>query len=181
MLEQNLVTVGKISAVFGIKGWLKVYSYTDPIENLLSYDRFWLEKDGQLQTVNIDAAKRHGDGLIIHIESVDDRDKAKEYTRWQIKIAIEQMPSLGDGEYYWHQLQGLSVYLHNKQGKPPILLGKIDYLLETGANDVLVIKSNHKSAVNSAQEILIPYLPGDVVMSTDIEAGTMLVDWQIDE
>ena len=68
MLEQNLVTVGQISAVFGVKGWLKVHSYTDPIENLLSYKRFWLEKNGQLQTVNIDTAKRHGEGLIVHIE-----------------------------------------------------------------------------------------------------------------
>ena len=69
MSEQNLVTVGQISAVFGVKGWLKVHSFTDPIENLLLYKRFWLEKNGQLQTVSIDAAKRHGDGLIVHIDN----------------------------------------------------------------------------------------------------------------
>ena len=181
MLEQNLVTVGQISAVFGVKGWLKVHSYTDPIENLLSYKRIWLEKNGQLQTVNIDAAKRHGEGLIVHIESVDDRDQAKEYTRWQIKIDVEQMPDLEDGEYYWHQLQGLAVYLQDQYGENSVLLGQIDYLLETGANDVLVIKSKNNAAGNDDQEILIPYLPGDVVKSIDIDAGTMVVDWQVDE
>lgn len=181
MSDQNLVTVGQISAVFGVKGWLKVHSFTDPIENLLSYERFWLEKNGQLQTVNIDAAKRHGEGLIIHIESVNDRDQAREYTRWLIKIAIDQMPGLDDGDYYWHQLQGLAVYLQDNEGKPSMLLGRIDYLLETGANDVLVIKSENKLTSKSDKEILIPYLPGDVVTSVDIDAGTMLVDWQIDE
>ena len=181
MSEQNLVTVGQISAVFGVKGWLKVHSYTDPIENLLLYKRFWLEKNGQLQTVSIDAAKQHGDGLIVHIESVDDRDQAREYIRWQIKIAAEQMPDLEDGEYYWHQLQGLAVYLQDQQGEPSVLLGQIDYLLETGANDVMVIRSKNNSAGNGDQEILIPYLPGDVVKSIDIDTGTMLVDWQVDE
>ena len=181
MLEQNLVTVGQISAVFGVKGWLKVHSYTDPIENLLSYKRIWLEKNGQLQTVNIDAAKRHGEGLIVHIESVDDRDQAKEYTLWQIKIDVEQMPDLEDGEYYWHQLQGLAVYLQDQYGEPSVLLGQIDYLLETGANDVLVIKSKNNAVGNDDQEILIPYLLGDVVKSIDIDAGTMVVDWQVDE
>ena len=78
MSEQNLVTVGQISAVFGVRGWLKVHSYTDPIENLLTYKRFLLEKNGQLQTVNIDSAKRHGEGLIVHIDSVNDRDQARE-------------------------------------------------------------------------------------------------------
>lgn len=181
MLEQNLVTVGQISAVFGVRGWLKVHSYTDPIENLLSYKRIWLEKNGQLQIVNIDAAKRHGEGLIVHIESVDDRDHAKEYTRWQIKIDFEQMPDLEDGEYYWHQLQGLAVYLQDQYGEPSVLLGQIDYLLETGANDVLVIKSKNNGVGNDDQEILIPYLPGNVVKSIDIDSGIMVVDWQVDE
>ena len=97
------------------------------------------------------------------------------------KIAAEQMPDLDDGEYYWHQLQGLAVYLQDQQGEPSVLLGQIDYLLETGANDVLVISSKNDSAGNGDQEILIPYLPGDVVKSIDIDAGTMLVDWQVDE
>ena len=71
--------------------------------------------------------------------------------------------------------------MQDQYGEPSVLLGQIDYLLETGANDVLVIKSKNNGVGNDDQEILIPYLPGNVVKSIDIDSGIMVVDWQVDE
>lgn len=189
-LTAELVVIGEISAVFGVKGWLKVHSYTDPIDNILAYDNWWLDKKGQTRQVIIDEARRHSNGIIVHIKDVDDRDVAKEYCKSQIKIPLSAMPELSDDDYYWHQLEGLQVYLQEQSGQAGPLIGTVDHLIETGANDVLVIKleakleakSEAKSGSKSEpEEILIPYLLGKVVKSVDIDNGTMLVDWQIED
>ncbi|MDA8693761.1 ribosome maturation factor RimM [Pseudomonadales bacterium] len=185
-LTAELVVIGEISAVFGVKGWLKVHSYTDPIDNILAYDNWWLDKKGQTRQVIIDEARRHSNGIVVHIKDVDDRDVAKEYCKSQIKIPLSAMPELSDDDYYWHQLEGLQVYLQEQSGQAGPLIGTVDHLIETGANDVLVIKLEAeleaKSGSKSApEEILIPYLLGKVVKSVDIDNGTMLVDWQIED
>ena len=181
-LTAELVVIGEISAVFGVKGWLKVHSYTDPIDNILAYDNWWLDKKGQTRQVIIDEARRHSNGIVVHIKDVDDRDVAKEYCKSQIKIPLSAMPELSDDDYYWHQLEGLQVYLQEQSGKAGPLIGTVDHLIETGANDVLVIKLEAKSGSKSEpEEILIPYLLGKVVKSVDIDNGTMLVDWQIED
>lgn len=181
-LTAELVVIGEISAVFGVKGWLKVHSYTDPIDNILAYDNWWLDKKGQTRQVIIDEARRHSNGIVVHIKDVDDRDVAKEYCKSQIKIPLSAMPELSDDDYYWHQLEGLQVYLQEQSGQAGPLIGTVDHLIETGANDVLVIKLEAKSGSKSEpEEILIPYLLGKVVKSVDIDNGTMLVDWQIED
>ena len=179
-LPSELVVIGEISAVFGVKGWLKVHSYTDPIDNILAYDNWWLDKKGQIRQVVIDEARRHSNGIVVHIKDVDDRDIAKEYCKSQIKIPLSAMPELSNDDYYWHQLEGLQVYLQDEAGQAGVLVGTVDHLIETGANDVLVVmsESNGKS---ESEEILIPYLLDKVVKSVDIASGTMVVDWQLDE
>ena len=87
------------------------------------------------------------------------------------------MPDLPSNDYYWHQLEGLAVYrLDGEQleGEQKVLLGRVAYLFETGANDVLVVRSD------SGEEVLVPYLPDQVVLSVDVAAGEMIVDWLLD-
>ncbi|MDA8963285.1 ribosome maturation factor RimM [Pseudomonadales bacterium] len=179
-LTAGLVVIGEISAVFGVKGWLKVHSYTEPFDNILAYDNWLLEKNGQTRQVVIDEARRHSNGIVVHIKDVDDRDLAKAYCKSQIKIPLSAMPELSKDDYYWHQLEGLQVYLQDETGQAGLLIGSVDHLIETGANDVLVVKSALEGKTES-EEILIPYLLDKVVKSVDIENGTMLVDWQMDE
>jgi len=188
----DLLTVGKITAVFGVKGWLKVHSFTEPMENILAYENWWLEKNGHCQAVCIDDARRHGNGIVIHIKDVDDRDIASAYCKSQIQVPVSAMPDLEDDDYYWHQLEGLKVYQLDEQGQQGVLIGTVDYLMETGANDVLVIKAEAAEAPatetakdasdkeKAAGEVLVPYLHGDVVKSVDLENGLSLVDWQLD-
>ena len=179
-LTAGLVVIGEISAVFGVKGWLKVHSYTEPFDNILAYDNWLLEKNGQTRQVVIDEARRHSNGIVVHIKDVDDRDIAKAYCKSQIKIPLSAMPELSKDDYYWHQLEGLQVYLQDEAGQAGLLIGSVDHLIETGANDVLVVKPELEGKSDS-EEILIPYLLDKVVKSVDIDNGTMLVDWQVDD
>jgi 16S rRNA processing protein RimM len=179
-LAAGLVVIGEISAVFGVKGWLKVHSYTEPFDNILAYDNWLLEKNGQTRQVVIDEARRHSNGIVVHIKDVDDRDIAKAYCKSQIKIPLSAMPELSKDDYYWHQLEGLQVYLQDEAGQAGLLIGSVDHLIETGANDVLVVKPELEGKSDS-EEILIPYLLDKVVKSVDIDNGTMLVDWQMDD
>lgn len=171
----NLITIGEIGAVYGVKGWVKVNSFTEPKDNILAYASWQLEKNGKSQVVIIDDARRHGNGIIVHIEGVDDRDEARAYCKSQIRINAHDMPDLDEEDYYWHQLEGLDVYLLSEPGK---LIGKVDYLIETGANDVLVVKSIINDI--SDAEVLIPYLPDSVVKKVDLDKGVILVDWDLD-
>ena len=179
-VSNELVVIGEISAVFGVKGWLKVHSYTDPMDNILAYDNWWLDKKGQTRQVVIDEARRHSNGIVVHIKDVDDRDIAKTYCKSQIKIPLSAMPELSSDDYYWHQLEGLQVYLQDQAGQAGLLVGTVDHLIETGANDVLVVMSESEDKSES-EEILIPYLLDKVVKSVDIKNKMMLVDWQIDD
>ncbi len=167
--NDNLI-VGKITAVYGVKGWVKIYSFTDPMENVFNYEPWLLKIDGVLKPVQVEASKRHGKGLIAKLAGVDDRDIAQNYCGKEISVAAAQLPDLEEGEYYWSQLQNLSVYTESGQ-----LLGKVVRLMETGSNDVLVIKGNADSI--DLKERLLPYLPDQVIKEINLETGTMRVDW----
>jgi len=171
--DDDLLTVGKITGCFGIKGWLKVHAFTDPLENFLQYTGWMVRRRGALEAVDFDAGRRHGKGLVAHIRGVDDRDAAEAYRGLPVLVRQDSLPTLEAGEFYWHQLQGLEVWC--LQGEGSVLLGRVDHLIETGANDVLVVRGCAGSV--DQRERLIPYLPEDVVKRVDLEAGRMEVDW----
>lgn len=174
--KSNLVDVGRITSVFGIKGWVKIHSNTEPMENIFSYSPWWLKTRHGVKPVEVEQFRPHGKGLVALIKGYDDPDKAQEIC--QVTIAIErgQMAELEDGEYYWHQLEGLAV-ITEFEGQVN-RLGVVSRLLETGANDVLVVKGDADSLDD--KERLIPYLPGQFVTAVDLEAGEIRVDWDPD-
>lgn len=179
-MAHGWLTLGKITGVFGVKGWLKVYSFTDPVENILSYPKWRLEKNGVIQNVEIDSGRRHKEGIVVHIVGIDDREQALLLRQTQVQVLASQLPVLESDDFYWYQLQGLTVYQVDAQGEPTIKLGLVDHLLETGANDVLVVKAprtENESGTDS--EVLIPYLVDDVVKEVDLEKGRVLVDWDV--
>ena len=114
--------------------------------------------------------REQGQGIIAQLEGVDDRDQANALRGLSILVKQADMPELLEGEYYWQELIGLVV--SNEQEK----IGVIGSILETGANDVLVVKQIADEGVTDLPEVLIPYTP-QVVMQVDVEQGTMLVDW----
>ena len=171
--NSNLVNVGRITAVFGIKGWVKVHSYTDPQENLFDYHPWFLKTAHGVKKIEIDEAKPHGDSFVAHIVGVDDRDLAMEFTAADIAIERDLLPELDAGEYYWSQLEGLAVFTQFSGARQR--LGVVSKLFETGANDVLVVAADSESIDD--KERLIPYVPEQFVISVDISAREMIVDW----
>lgn len=168
-MTKHSTVMGKITSVYGVKGWVKVFSYTQPKENLCKYKRWTLERDGKKLDVKVQS-KVHGKGVIAQIEGCQDREVAKSYSDYLITIPKDELPDLASGEYYWHQLEGLLVKTIGGQ-----LLGKVNHLMETGSNDVLVIRKCEGSI--DGKERLVPYLPDDVVKKVDLSEGFIEVDW----
>jgi len=167
--DNDMVKLGRISGVFGVKVWLKVHSDTEPRENILNYSPWSLLIGGQWQLRKVLAGRLHGKGLVVQLEGCDDRDLAATLVKTEIAIPRAQLPNAGSGEVYWQDLQGLQV-----STQEAVDLGKIVSLMETGANDVLVIKAE------DGQERLVPFIRDSVVTDINLEAGTMTVDWDPD-
>jgi len=171
--KSNLVNVGRLTAVYGIKGWLKVHSYTSPAENLFDYHPWMLKTQHGVKQVEIDEVRPHGDAFVVHIVGVDDRDVAGGYTSVDIAVPSDQLPDLDEGEFYWSQLQGLAV-ITEYQGVEK-RLGIVSKLMETGANDVLVVSPDDQSIDKT--ERLIPYVPDQFVLSVNLDKSEIRVDW----
>ncbi len=169
LASEDLLVIGRVSGVYGIKGWIRVHSFTEPAENLFGYRDLKIQRRDQWQPIEIDTGKQHGKGLIAHIHGVDSRDDAELLKGCEIAVPREQLPSLAQDEYYWHQLEGLTVMAGGQ------CLGQVDHLIETGANDVLVIKPTGGSI--DSRERLVPWVMGQVILAVDLDKGTIDVDW----
>ncbi len=161
------MVVGRVVGVFGIKGWVKVFSHTQPRENILRYDPWWLAEGDGWRRVALAGGQRHGKGLIAQVAGVADRDAAQALVGRDIAIDRAQLPALPEGEYYWSDLIGLQVY-----GTGGVPLGRVKELIETGAHDVLVVQGE--------RERLIPWAVPQIVKAVDLAAGRIDVDWAPD-
>ena len=166
MSDQH-INVGKISGVFGVKGWVKVFSFTDPRENILTYSPWLLQKGDQIKTVNVVDGQLQGKAIVTQLAGIDDRDQAASLMGWDIFITQDQLPKDAKGEYYWSDLIGLQV-----ETIDGVQLGAVDSLLETGANDVIIIQGE--------RERVIPFLQGQTIIKVDLDAGKIVVDWDPD-
>ena len=167
MNNQELLELGKISGVFGVKGWVKVFSYTNPREGITNYSPWHVKHRGQWREYTLEAGQRQGKTVIVKLKGIDDRDQAMLLNGATIAILPDQLEQLNDNEYYWHQLEGLQVV--NTQG---IELGRVDHMMETGANDVMVVRGD--------RERLIPFTQGHAVVEVDLSNGVITVDWDAD-
>jgi 16S rRNA processing protein RimM len=159
--------MGRISGLFGVQGWVKVYSYTEPREAVLDYDRWLLGRKDGWQEATVAEGQRHGKTIIVRIDGYVDRDQAAKLVGLDIGVPREAMPETDNGRFYWSDLEGLKVL--RRDGTE---LGKVAYLLETGANDVMVVKGDG--------ERLIPFVMDKVVLGVDLDKGEIEVDWEWD-
>jgi 16S rRNA processing protein RimM len=159
--------------VYGVKGWVKVYSYTEPSEQILNYLPWYLKKGAKQHSVKVVEGKKQGKGLVALTDGIEDRTQAEELIGSEIWVDKDQLPNLEKGDYYWHQLEGLEVF--NEAGE---FLGEVSHLFETGANDVLVVKASEKSIDD--MERLIPYVEKEIVLEIDLEERRILVAWGSD-
>ncbi|MCW8832294.1 MAG: ribosome maturation factor RimM [Colwellia sp.] len=171
MNKENQIILGKVGAVYGIKGWLKIHSFTDEPDAILDYFPWSLKLGNKTQTVEITDWRKHNKGLIVKVGNIDDRDEAQALVGSEILTSENSLPDLPQGEYYWRDLIGMNVV--TTQGYD---LGVVSDMMETGANDVLVVKANLNDGF-SKKERLIPYLFEEVVESVSIENKQICVDW----
>ena len=169
---EDLIVLGKITSVHGIRGEVKIFSFTDPIDNLLDYKRWTLQRDGEVKQIELVSGRLQGKILVAKLKGLDDREVARTFAGFDICVPREQLPDLAEDEFYWYQLAGLKVI--DQLGQ---LLGTIDHLFETGANDVMVVKPCAGSLDD--RERLLPYT-AQCVLKVDLAAGEMQVDWDAD-
>ena len=167
MLQDSHILVGHIQGVFGIKGWLKIFSHCRPKKQILDYPNWEVRAPKGNETFELQDGKAHGVGIIAKLKHIDDRTHAETLKGAEIWVTKTTLSELADDEYYWFELEGLQV--NNLQGE---ILGSVVRLMETGANDVLVVKDKIDQ-----QEILIPYIKEQVVKQVDISNRTIIVDW----
>lgn len=163
----DLVTVGRICGLYGVRGWVRVFSHTDPREGIVRYSPWYLRLGGEWREVRLAEGRRQGKGVVARLEGCEDRDQAARLMGAEIAVRRDQLPPLPPGEYYWTDLEGLRVV--TREG---VELGVVARLMETGANDVLVVRGE--------RERLVPYLPERVVLEVDLEGGVIRVDWDPD-
>ena len=161
------VVLGRISGLFGVRGWVKVYSYTEPREAVLNYSRWLLSGKDGWQEATVAEGQRHGKTIIARIDGYADRDQAATLVGTDIAVPRDELPETDNGEFYWSDLKGLTVV--HRDGTE---LGKVAHLLETGANDVMVVRGE--------TERLVPFVMDKVVLGVDLDKGVIEVDWEWD-
>ncbi len=168
----DMLLLGRITGVSGVRGWVKVHSDTDPRTNIFNYSPWYLQHQGRWEAFEVLDGRPQGKTLVARLAGFEDRDAAMQLVGRPVAIRREQLPAAGENEYYWHQLVGLEVF--TPEGEP---LGTVTGLQETGANDVLVLRGERQG---KPCERLIPWLPERVIRGVDLEAGRITADWDPD-
>ena len=162
--NSRLVIIGRVVGVYGVRGWIKVLSSTEPPEAILDYSSWQVRNGPEWKAMTLTEGRRYGKGILAHLAECDDRDVARALIGAEIAVRRDELPDPGHNRFYWADLEGLTV-----RTLDGVVLGIVDHLLETGANDVLVVAGE--------RERLIPYVRGTVVTDVDLEQGVILVDW----
>lgn len=160
-----MVVVGKIGAPYGVRGWVKIHSFTEPLSNLFAYPLLLETHKEGWQPIEIEQYKEHGDGYIAKFVDVEDRDQAALITNAQLAVYRESLPELEPEQYYFADLFGLKVY-----NQDHIELGLVVDFFATGANDVMLVQGAKK-------EYLIPFVLDMYILEIDLTAKIMRVDW----
>jgi 16S rRNA processing protein RimM len=163
-VSDDLLTVGKITGHFGVRGGVKVFSYTRPMENITRYQQWYV---GERLYKGI-KAKKHGKTIVAELPDINNREQAQALIGQTVSVSETQLSALSDDDFYWHQLIGLTVIDQDDQ-----VLGCVESLFETGANDVMVVKGQG----SDKNQMLIPYLYGQTIDRVDLSASELRVNW----
>lgn len=168
MQAQDKLLLGRVNGLFGVRGWLRIFSHTRPPENILTYDPLWLNTPDGWRSFRVEDRQAYADGrLVVKLAGMDDREVARVLMGCDIAIDASQLPAAAEGDYYWVQLIGCTVETLDGQ-----VLGVVEDMMETGAHDVMRVKT--RDGVE-----LIPFAQDAVVRSVDLAARRIQVDWEV--
>lgn len=162
------VVVGRIVGVHGVHGWVRIESWTEPRLQVFRYQPWWLKNRAGETKIEGAAGREQGKGIVACLPGIGDRDQAASLIGSDIEIPRSALPAPRADEVYWADLEGCEVVTIDG-----VALGRISHLVETGANDVLVVR-------DGARERWIPYVRDDYVRAIDLDAGRVTVDWDPD-
>ena len=166
-MQNKKVIMGRLAQPYGVRGWIKVVSFTDPVENLLHHKTWSIQHYDEWKILSLSAGRIHGLFLVVKLEGLDNPENAKQFTNDLIAVERNTLDPLEEDGYYWTDLMGLRMVTIRG-----VELGRVKSLLETGSNDVLVV-SDQKC------ERLVPYL-SYVIKLVDVENEIIVVDWDAD-
>ncbi|MCB1757931.1 MAG: ribosome maturation factor RimM [Gammaproteobacteria bacterium] len=167
MQDRQLIVLGRLGTPWGVRGWVKVNSYTEPREAILDYRDIYLRSEGEWRPLRIAEGRMQGKSPIVRLAGISDRDAALQYRDSDIGMPREQMPELDAGHYYWSDLEGLTV--KRRDGEE---IGRVAYMLATGEHDVMVVRGK--------RETLIPFVLEKFVLDVDLANRLIVVDWEWD-
>ena len=164
--DDRVVTLGKIAGTFGVQGWVKIRSFTDPRENILQYDRWRVRRGGEWSPVAVENGRLTGKGVLAKLAGIETPEEARLYVGAEIGVPRSEMPELAAGEYYWTDLEGLEAW-----GREGEVLGRVDHFRTTPAGDLVVVRGE--------REHWIPFVK-DRIVKVDLAAGHIEFDWAAD-
>ena len=162
------VVLGRIGAPFGVAGWVKVTSYTDPPAGIARYPRWTLVQGGVARQVTLLESKRAGQQVAARLEGVGTREAAQALTGAEVQVDRSELPPVGPKEHYLHDMVGLEAV--NRDGAP---LGRLEGFLELPVHPVAVLRAGKV-------ERLVPMVPERLV-AVDLGAGKVVFDWHPDD
>lgn len=163
---ERVVVLGKLGGPFGVQGWIKVTSYTDPIDNILDYEEWLIGGPGRWRSVKIEDGRVSAKGVLVKLAGVDAPEDARLQLGAQIGVKRSQLPAPEAGQYYWSDLEGLEA--RTKEG---VLLGRVDHFRTTPGGSVVIVKGE--------REHWIPFVRERIV-KVDLDAGRIVLDWDPD-
>jgi len=169
MEDDKKIYLGKITGVHGIKGWLKIQSFSSPPENILNYPQWIINNQGKEDFYSIEQGRKQKNTIVVKLEKINDRNTAESLINSKIQILRSDFPKLSNENYYWSDLVGLSILSSEDK-----VIGKVESLIETGANDVMVINTSKD------ERILIPFVMHEVIQEVNVELKYIKIDWPIE-
>ncbi|MDG2396017.1 ribosome maturation factor RimM [Candidatus Thioglobus sp.] len=161
--DNKRLLIGQINGLFGVQGWVKVFSYAHPRKNILTYKPWHVKIDNEWTTIDVLNGRVQAKTIVANIKGVNDREQAREYIGLDVYIETSQLPKLAKGQYYWNQLIGLKVINTND-----VILGEVSSMVATGSNDVMVVKGK--------KEHWVPYIE-PFLIKVNIDSQEIHVDW----
>lgn len=164
--SDRVVVLGKIAGTFGVKGWVKVKSFTDPVENILDYPVWQLGRPGQWTPVEVEAGRVTDKGVLAKLAGLESPEEARLKIGFELGVWRSEMPAPAPGEYYWADLEGLEAV--SASGEP---LGRVDHFRSTPGGTLMIVQGE--------REHWIPFVK-DRIVKVELDAGRIVLDWSAD-
>lgn len=172
MVDDAPRSMGRLGSTYGLKGYLRVQSFTEQPENLFDYSPWYIRRRGEeWREVQVEAWKPHADGFIVKLDAVNVKEEAALLTGMDIGIKRSSLPALQDGEFYLVDLEGCTVI-----GLDDVNLGVVSRVVDQGAAPYMVVSPSDQTK-GEPRERLIPYVKGPIVTHVDLDAKTIRVEW----